>query len=247
MNKNSRRALLALLMLASGQTVAAPSALSATIVPLTNGGQASIAVSNTDPNLFTVAGDRVTALTSLDGELTRQEQTASGGVIVSTLNKKPFTFILETERGLNFSVQAVPRAGAGRTIRLVSELSGTGEAARTWEESSPYEATLVSLSQHLLGGQLPSGWQTIPVTHEALNAPAGLSAVPERVWVGNHLKVVRFRVTNNTGMARNIAESDFWQSGIRGVLFGEASRQLMAGGALQVFIISSGGAADGQH
>lgn len=137
MNKNSRRALLALLMLASGQTVAAPAALSATIVPLTNGGQASIAVSNTDPNLFTVAGDRVTALTSLDGELTRQEQTASGGVIVSTLNKKPFTFILETERGLNFSVQAVPRAGAGRTIQLVSELSGTGEAARTWEESSP--------------------------------------------------------------------------------------------------------------
>lgn len=141
----------------------------------------------------------------------------------------------------------MPRAGAGRTIRLVSELSGTGEAARTWEESSPYEATLVSLSQHLLGGQLPSGWQAIPVTHEALNAPAGLSAVPERVWVGNHLKVVRYRVTNNTGMARNIAESDFWQSGIRGVLFGEASRQLMAGGALQVFIISSGGAADGQH
>lgn len=40
MNKNSRRALLALLMLASGQTVAAPTALSATIVPLTNGGQA---------------------------------------------------------------------------------------------------------------------------------------------------------------------------------------------------------------
>lgn len=113
MNKNSRRALLALLMLASGQTVAAPAALSATIVPLTNGGQASIAVSNTDPNLFTVAGDRVTALTSLDGELTRQEQTASGGVIVSTLNKKPFTFILETERGLNFSVQAVPQRALG--------------------------------------------------------------------------------------------------------------------------------------
>ncbi len=71
--------------------------------------------------------------------------------------------------------------------------------------------------------------------------------MPERVWVGNYFKVVRFRVTNSTGMARYIAESDFWQSGIRGVLFGEASRQLMAGGTLQVFIISSGGAADGQH
>lgn len=140
----------------------------------------------------------------------------------------------------------MPRAGAG-------EPSGWSASCpvrvkrRAPGRVFPYEATLVSLSQHLLGGQLPSGWQAIPVTHEALNAPAGLSAVPERVWVGNHLKVVRYRVTNNTGMARNIAESDFWQSGIRGVLFGEASRQLMAGGALQVFIISSGGAADGQH
>ncbi|MCW6015711.1 type-F conjugative transfer system secretin TraK [Serratia marcescens] len=247
MNKNSRITLSALLMLVTGHTAAAPAAVSATVVPLANGGQASIAVSNTDPNLFTVAGDRVTALTSLDGELTRQEQTASGGVIVSTLNKKPFTFILETERGLNFSVQAVPRAGVGRTIRLVSELSGTGEVARTWEESSPYESTLVSLSQHLLGGKLPSGWQSIPVTNERLNAPVGLVARAERVWVGNHLKVVSYRITNSTAGARNLTESDFWQQGIRGVLFAESARQVMAGGALQVFIISGGGAVDGQY
>ena len=247
MNKNSRITLTALLMLVTGHTAAAPTAVSATVVPLANGGQASIAVSNTDPNLFTVAGDRVTALTSLDGELTRQEQTASGGVIVSTLNKKPFTFILETERGLNFSVQAVPRAGVGRTIRLVSELSGTGDAARSWEESSPYEAMLVSLSQHLLGGKLPSGWQSIPVTNERLSAPVGLVARAERVWVGNHLKVVSYRVTNSTASARNLTESDFWQHGIRGVLFAEPARQVMAGGALQVFIISGGGAVDGQY
>lgn len=247
MNKNSRITLSALLMLLTGHTAAAPAAVSATVVPLANGGQASIAVSNTDPNLFTVAGDRVTALTSLDGELTRQEQTASGGVIVSTLNKKPFTFILETERGLNFSVQAVPRAGVGRTIRLVSELSGTGEVARTWEESSPYESTLVSLSKHLLGGKLPSGWQSIPVTNERLNAPVGLVARAERVWVGNHLKVVSYRITNSTAGARSLTESDFWQQGIRGVLFAESARQVMAGGALQVFIISGGGVVDGQY
>ena len=241
MRKSNRLTVFTLLILATSRSFAAPAALSATVVPLTNGGQASITISNTDPNLFTVAGDRVTALTSLDGELTRQEQTASGGVIVSTLNKKPFTFILETERGLNFSVQAVPRAGVGRTVRLVSELSGTGEEARTWEESSPYETTLVSLSQHLLGGKLPAGWQTIPVTTEALIGPAGLSVHADRVWAGNHLKVVRFRVTNNSGSVRNLTESDFWQSGIRGVLFAEPARQLIAGGSLQVLVISSGG------
>ncbi|MCR1257714.1 TraK domain-containing protein, partial [Klebsiella pneumoniae] len=73
--------------------------------PLTNGGQANIAVSNTDPNLFTVPGDRITAINSLDGGLTNQEQTDSGGAILATVSKKPFTFIVETERGLNFSIR----------------------------------------------------------------------------------------------------------------------------------------------
>lgn len=246
MKRNNRLTLSVLLLATSGYGMAEPAGQNATLVPLANGGQASIALSNTDPNLFTVAGDRITALTSLDGELTRQEQTASGGVIVSTLNKKPFTFILETVRGLNFSVQAVPRAGVGRTVQLVSEQSGRGEEARVWEESSPYEATLVSLSQHLLNGTLPDGWQSIPVTGESLVVPAGLQASAERVWAGNHLKVVRYSVTSLSGVARNLAESDFWHSGVRGVMFTGAARQLIAGGTLQVFIIS-GGTADGQH
>lgn len=95
--------------------------LAPTVVPMVNGGQASIAISNTSPNLFTVPGDRIIAVNSLDGALTNNEQTASGGVVVATVNKKPFTFILETERGLNLSIQAVPREGAGRTIQLVSD------------------------------------------------------------------------------------------------------------------------------
>ncbi|SAQ57778.1 conjugal transfer protein TraK [Klebsiella michiganensis] len=36
--------------------------LAPTVVPLANGGQANIAVSNTDPNLFTVPGDRISGV-----------------------------------------------------------------------------------------------------------------------------------------------------------------------------------------
>lgn len=53
--------------------------LAPTVVPMVNGGQASIAISNTSPNLFTVPGDRIIAVNSLDGALTNNEQTASGG------------------------------------------------------------------------------------------------------------------------------------------------------------------------
>lgn len=35
--------------------------LAPTVVPMVNGGQASIAISNTSPNLFTVPGDRIAA------------------------------------------------------------------------------------------------------------------------------------------------------------------------------------------
>lgn len=66
----------------SCSVMAANGTLAPTVVPMVNGGQASIAISNTSPNLFTVPGDRIIAVNSLDGALTNNEQTASGGVVV---------------------------------------------------------------------------------------------------------------------------------------------------------------------
>ncbi|HII0647210.1 TPA: type-F conjugative transfer system secretin TraK [Salmonella enterica subsp. enterica serovar Yopougon] len=211
-----------------------------TVVPVMNGGQVRIAVSNTSPNLFTVPGDRITAVDSLDGALTSNVQTESGGVVVTTVNKKPFTFILETERGLNLSIQAVPRQGAGRTIRLVSDLPGTGEKAGAWEIPTPYESLLVSISQAVRGGKLPAGWYQLPVTEEALQPPAGLSARAEAVWAGHSLKMVRFAVENKTLSVLNIRESDFWQPGIRAVMFGRPVSRLPAGACMDVYVIRGG-------
>ena len=224
----------------SCSVMAANGTLAPTVVPMVNGGQASIAISNTSPNLFTVPGDRIIAVNSLDGALTNNEQTASGGVVVATVNKKPFTFILETERGLNLSIQAVPREGAGRTIQLVSDLRGTGEEAGAWETSTPYESLLVTISQAVRGGKLPAGWYQVPVTKETLQAPAGLSSVADSVWTGNHLKMVRFAVENKTLSALNIRESDFWQPGTRAVMFSQPASQLLAGARMDVYVIRDG-------
>ncbi|MBW6099739.1 type-F conjugative transfer system secretin TraK [Escherichia coli] len=210
-------------------------------MPMVNGGQASIAISNTSPNLFTVPGDRIIAVNSLDGALTNNEQTASGGVVVATVNKKPFTFILETERGLNLSIQAVPREGAGRTIQLVSDLRGTGEEAGAWETSTPYESLLVTISRG-------RPWRKI--TRRLVSGPSdkgnpagprrGLSSVADAVWTGNHLKMVRFAVENKTLSALNIRESDFWQPGTRAVMFSQPASQLLAGARMDVYVIRDG-------
>ncbi|EKA6272930.1 type-F conjugative transfer system secretin TraK [Salmonella enterica] len=222
-------------LLASGSGTQAP-----TVVPMVNGGQASIAVSNSSPNLFVVPGDRIIAVNSLDGALTNNEQTAAGGVVLATVNKKPFTFILETERGLNLSIQAVPRSGAGRTIQLVSDLHGTGDEAKAWESSTPYESMLVSISRAVRGGALPPGWSTVPVTSESLSVPAGLSAQAASVLTGNHLKMVRFTVRNNTSTSYLVTESTFWSPGVRGVMFAQPVSQIMAGSSLDVYVIHDG-------
>lgn len=213
--------------------------LSPTIVPLTNGGQANIAISNTDPNLFTVPGDRILAINSLDGSLTNQEQTDSGGAILATVSKKPFTFIVETERGLNFSIRAVPRAGVGRTIQLVSELIGTPGPAKAWEESNPYESVLVSLNKAVRQSRVPSEYQSIPVTSETLSVPAGLRASAEQVWTGHHLKVVRYRLDNLSRSAYSVRESDFWQPGTRAVMLSTPAGSLIAGGSMKVWVTTS--------
>lgn len=240
MQKNKAVILFAGLFFSCGLMAAGTGTQAPTVVPVVNGGQASIAVSNSSPNLFTVPGDRITAVNSLDGVLTNTEQTASGGVVVSTLNKKPFTFILETERGLNLSVHAVPREGAGRTIQLVSDLRGTGDEAAAWEMSTPYESLLVSVSQAVRGGKLPAGWSQLPVTKETLQAPSGMSAQADAVWTGNHLKMVRFAVKNTTLSPLNIRESDFWQPGTRAVMFGQPAGRLLAGARMDVYVIRDG-------
>lgn len=216
--------------------------LAPTVVPLVNGGQANIALSNTDPNLFTVPGDRIIAINSLDGGLTTQEQTDNGGAIVATVSKKPFTFIVETERGLNFSVRAVPRAGVGRTIQLVTELTGTPGPAKSWEESSPYEGLLVALNKAVRQGGVPPEYVSVPVTHESLAVPPGLRAVPEQVWTGHHLKMVRYRLENTTGSLRIVRESDFWQPGTRAVMFSTPAGPLLGGASMQVWVTQSEGA-----
>lgn len=43
--------------------------LAPTVVPMVNGGQASIAISNTSPNLFTVPGDRIPVPPSAESHL----------------------------------------------------------------------------------------------------------------------------------------------------------------------------------
>lgn len=48
-------------------------------IPLQNGSQAHVSLSNSEPNLFNVPGDRVTFVSGVDESLVNYEPAANGG------------------------------------------------------------------------------------------------------------------------------------------------------------------------
>ncbi|MFZ5049296.1 hypothetical protein ACOY49_26185, partial [Klebsiella pneumoniae] len=102
-----------------------------------------------------------------------------------------------------------------------------------------YESLLVSLNRAVRQGSVPDEYQSVPATSEVLQVPAGLRATADRVWVGHHLKVVRYSLDNVSLSARMVRESDFWQPGTRAVMFSTPAGLLTAGGRMQIWVTTS--------
>nr|WP_250855043.1 type-F conjugative transfer system secretin TraK [Escherichia coli] len=109
-----------------GNVQAAPVAQKPVQVPVSPDAQARVALSNTQPNLLVVPGDRIVGVDSAQGTFTNtgeygQTGIANGGVILMTEKTAPFTFYIRTEGGLVVSVIGQPQARDGRVVHLISE------------------------------------------------------------------------------------------------------------------------------
>ncbi len=79
---------------------------------------------------------------------------------------------LETERGLNLSIQAVPREGAG----VPFSWSVTCAEPEKKPVRGNVHALRIPACDHQPGRpwrKIPAGWYQVPVTKETLQAPAG--------------------------------------------------------------------------
>ncbi len=146
---------------------------------------------------------------------------------------------METERGLNFSIRAVPRAGSGRTIQLVSELAGTPGPAKAGKSRTPMNRYWFRLIAPCVRAAYPMSISLSPSLLKCCRCPAGLRATADRVWVGHHLIVVRYSLDNVSLSARMVRESDFWQPGTRAVMFSTPAGLLTAGGRMQIWVTTS--------
>lgn len=208
-------------------------------IPFENDAAFAVTLSNTSPNKVVVDGELITSISGPSGAYDK-DTTADGALILSPLTGQNFTLFLQTDRGASLSLNIKPQPGNGKTLRFTptSAPSRINEDARSWEEGQSYEKTLVSLSRTIVNGQVPDEYQEYPVSRmPAYNPNTGVRLSAERQFVGSHLRIVRFRMSNPGSITQRLNERDFWRKGVRAVMLSQNT--LYAGGEGYAWVVFS--------
>ncbi|KAI3492011.1 hypothetical protein L1887_43554 [Cichorium endivia] len=208
-------------------------------IPFENDAAFNVTLSNTNPSKVVVDGELITSISGPTGAYD-QSQTEDGALILSPLVGQNFTLFIQTDHGSSLSLNVRPQPGNGKTLRFtpMSPPLRKNDDAKAWEEGQTYEKTLVALSRAVVNGQVPDDYQEYPISRMPAYTPASdVRLTPERQFVGNHLRVVRFRMSNPGSITRSLRERDFWRKGVRAVMLSQ--NQLYAGGEGYAWIVFS--------
>ncbi|WP_158784356.1 type-F conjugative transfer system secretin TraK [Pantoea sp. BAV 3049] len=238
-----RLALLVSLLCLSGTVLAEPVAMLPVKIPVSPDSQVRVALSNTNPNLLVVPGDKIIAVDSAQGMFLNDNKAlgqANGGVQLMTAQTTPFTFYVRTQGGLTVSVVGVPQKRDGRVLQFISSRPVQHDNARRWERSQPYVRTLISVQQAVLSGGVPKGFTEAPVVAvPTFSLPGWLSVTPQQMWSGGGLRLYRLTVRNRGVSALAIPERLFQAPGVRAVMVFPFSTTLMPGTDTQVWVTVS--------
>ena len=217
-------------------------------ISLPQGGQLRLSISNTDPNMIFIPGDKVTAITAPGGMLADKRLTTAGGVLFTSVATRTFTIFVETALGQTFSVVATPVKGEGRVLRLMSTEPPSRPETRKWETAQAYEKLLISLNRAVLTGNIPDGYGEVKPLSDGIRLPGGFSVTPLKAWAGDQLRADRYELRNAGTRGIALREQDFWKPGVRAVMFDNNAQTLMVGGRMTVTVIRENGVGeDGQR
>lgn len=219
----------------------AAQAQSPATISLPQGGQFRLSISNTDPNMIFIPGDKVTAITAPGGMLADKRLTTAGGVLFTSVATRTFTIFVETALGQTFSVVATPVKGEGRVYRLMSAEPPSRPETRKWETAQAYEKLLISLNRAVLTGDIPDGYGEVKPLSDGIRLPGGFSVTPLKAWAGDQLRADRYELRNANTWGVALREQDFWKPGVRAVMFDNNAQTLMGGGRMTVTVTAPDG------
>lgn len=225
------------------QVLASPVSLPPVDIPVGPDSQVRIAISNTDPNLFVVPGDRIIAVDSVQGMFVNANKVqgqANGGVVLMTTQTRPFTFYIRTAGGLTVSVIGLPQKRRGRVLHFLSDTPRESESTRQWERSQPYIHLLTDVQKAVLKGKTPQGFLKAPVAAmPRLQLTAELKVEPVDMWSGGELRLYRLDVLNAGRHVLAFTEKLFQAEGVRAVMIFPFKTRLMPDEEASVWVTAA--------
>lgn len=183
-------------------------------------------VSSKEPNIIHVKNDRITHLTSKVGAIIEDEATSDGSVAFSTLEKKPFSILIETEKGYNFTLNAVPKSDMSSSSIVIHNLKDKGNEVsqdvldgKGWYKT--YSGVIAKIFTDLINGRVPDGF--VDTRNRDYDVPRELNGIfnvrKTDAWVGNGMRVVKLDITNVSVNEIELNERNFWTKGVMAMTF----------------------------
>jgi len=207
----------------------------AEVVAYKNGQRIKLDVSKTNPNFVKVDGDIITRIDFLDREMSFTG-TDGGGAIIVINNPEPFTFFIQTKKGLTIPVVANAIENQGFYYEIIPSVINASPVPVKWEKSNYFETRLIDVAKLILSNsqELISEKPKGELPKFNLNQ---LRVVPKAMFVGNKLNVVHYQINNTSHRSQTISEHDFEGNSVKAVFFNTSDLTIPPKKSLDAYLI----------
>lgn len=135
---------------------------------------------------------------------------------------KSFYLFISTEQGRHYVLNLMPSYFKSADILLVKPQESETKAASAWEVSDSYTQILIHLVNDILHQKIPTGY-----THIIFKKPKeftygqNFNLKLTESYIGAHLSVEVYQITNHSKKKQTLSEKDLYQSGNRAIYLQE--------------------------
>mgnify|MGYP000383579652 CR=1 FL=1 len=196
-------------------------------------GSTNATVSSKEPNIINVKNDTIVGITSKSGAILNDAITTDGSVIFSTSETKPFSILVETEKGFNFTVNATPNKKNNAASIIIYNLAEKGksqDADSTLLNASDnsYSGMISRVLTELINHKVPDGF--VETRKRDFAVPPTLKGVftirNTDAWVGEDMRIVKLDITNISQSEIELNERILWNNGVMAISFDPAATSL---------------------
>lgn len=186
-------------------------------------GSVNAVVSSTEPNVIHVKNDTIKSLSAKAGAIIQDELSSDGSVVFSTTEKKPFSVVIETEKGFTFTLKATPNSKSESASVVIHNLADKGEVSDEVIESlsryQSYSGLITAILTDFMNDKMPDGFVEAWLTKYSAGHTDGLNVRNVKAWVGQHMRVVKLDITNTSMNDIELNERYLWTKGVMAVAY----------------------------